>query len=182
MSSVARMKKSEAVVLALSLLAIVSPLLKSVDAKGTGKCVWYGVCGKNPDHKGDDLNSYCLNCLAEGQEPKEMENEEARKLLMEVCPHFEKELGSSNPKVCCDYDMVKEMAKGYESAKALFGTCPTCYYNFVKNFCATTCSPHQEDFVEVNKIYEGNKTSCGGSDPGPGKKEKICLLNVEGSR
>ena len=33
--------------------------------------------------------------------------------------------------------------------------CPTCYWNFVKNFCDLTCSPHQDQFVKPTGFIEG---------------------------
>ena len=48
------------------------------------------------------------------------------------------------------------MKKNFELPKGLIGqTCPTCYYNFRKNFCDVTCHPRQSNFVRVDKVATG---------------------------
>jgi hypothetical protein len=44
----------------------------------------------------------------------------------------------------------------FASYRALsFTRCPTCYYNFRKNFCDLTCHPRQSRFLRTDKRVEG---------------------------
>ena len=89
-----------------------------------------------------------------------------------MCPHFREELGE-NPDVCCSASQVMLMKSQYEQAKTLLGNCPTCYDNWKKNFCASTCSPRMSDFVKVTKTTTQEKQMCGGMLDGKAER----LLN-----
>ena len=66
---------------------------------------------------------------------------------------------------------VTMMKSQYEQARAILGTCPTCYDNWRKNFCASTCHPRMSDFVKVTKTYDGPKERCGGQLDETGKED-----------
>ena len=139
---------------------------------GEGKCIWYGTCGKNPNGvaTGSSPNGQCLNCYRPDKSPSPLPPE-ARKMLFEACPHFQNK-SDDNPKFCCTPQQIEDMHTGFEMAKQLLNKCPTCYLNFRKNFCASTCSPVQSQFLRVSNesIITGKKEPCGKWDKvDPGK-------------
>jgi hypothetical protein len=58
------------------------------------------------------------------------------------------------------------MNKKFGIARQLLNICPTCFLNFRKNFCASTCSPVQKKFLKVseNNIIKRKKEPCGDWD------------------
>ena len=128
-----------------------------------GMCVWYGNCGPNPMSQTNE----CLNCYAgkSGKPPKPLLDADSKTQLFEACPHFREEYGE-DPKVCCTPRQIKDMNKKFGIARQLLNSCPTCFLNFRKNFCASTCSPVQKNFLKVseNNIIKRKKEPCGDWD------------------
>ena len=122
-------------------------------------CLWNGICGYNPLFEGDDTR--CLNCYV-NEPAHKLNNATAVQVLFEVCPHFREELGE-DPSVCCSVSQVMSMKANYEQAKTILGTCPTCYDNWKKNFCASTCHPQMSDFIKVTQTRNITKQACGGA-------------------
>ena len=59
-------------------------------------------------------------------------------------------------KLCCSTRQLRDLKANFQMVSTfLAGTCPTCYWNFRKNFCDLTCSPDQASFIEADKIVEG---------------------------
>ncbi len=76
-------------------LASFSGLALGYDSKG--HCVWYDVCGADPDPP-NPMNPHCLNCNYNGsaiQLDKEFDT-----LLDEACPHLRKDL-DGDLRLCC---------------------------------------------------------------------------------
>ena len=128
-----------------------------------GMCLWYGNCGPNPMSQTNE----CLNCYAgkSGKPPKTLLDADSKTQLFEACPHFREEYGE-DPKVCCTPRQIKDMNKKFGIARQLLNSCPTCFLNFRKNFCASTCSPVQKNFLKVseNNIIKRKKEPCGDWD------------------
>ena len=128
-----------------------------------GMCLWYGNCGPNPISPTNE----CLNCYAgkSGKPPKPLLDADSKTQLFEACPHFREEYGE-DPKVCCTPRQIKDMNKKFGIARQLLNSCPTCFLNFRKNFCASTCSPVQKNFLKVseNNIIKRKKEPCGDRD------------------
>ena len=161
------------------LLRIISLLvLLSYSHGDDGSCIWYGNCGRNP------ANGKCLNCYRNDTKPSTL-SAEAKEMLFEACPHFredpnvcdQKDPNNCNPKVCCTKRQIESMGgkEGFALAKQFLNNCPTCYLNWRKNFCASTCSPVQNKFLRISKangeltIRNGKMEPCGSFstiDPG----------------
>ena len=145
------------------LLLVVVALAGLTEAQ-EGTCLWRGVCGYNPKYEGDDTR--CLNCYVE-EKPRRLQNDTALKLLFDVCPHFREDLGE-DPYVCCTPFQIESLKYGYNQAEGILGSCPTCFANFKKNFCGSTCHPQMASFSKATKIHRGKKEACGGR-PDPSK-------------
>lgn len=37
---------------------------------------------------------------------------------------------------------------------AFFGDCPTCFHNFMMQFCDMTCRPDHDTFLEITQTVE----------------------------
>ena len=144
----------------LHMAALFAIFSKACSISNEGTCVWRGNCGKNPDSP----IGQCLGCYVgkEGNPPQALPDE-SKKILFEACPHFNSSEYSKNPKFCCTPRQIKDMAKGFGVARQLLDKCPTCYLNFRKNFCASTCSPVQSKFLQVSEknVIKGKKEPCG---------------------
>jgi len=117
-----------------------------------GQCVWYDKCGKDPDYPVSDT-IHNLNCAYEG--PGKAANQEQFEIIKEICPHLVPEDGSV-PDLCCSLQQLKDIKENFQITKNLLDRgCPTCYYNFRKNFCDMTCHPRQSRFVRVDNTVEG---------------------------
>ena len=58
--------------------------------------------------------------------------------------------------LCCSTRQLRDLETSFAIPKQfLEATCPTCWYNFRKNFCDMTCSPHQASFVKADRIVTG---------------------------
>jgi Niemann-Pick C1 protein len=51
------------------------------------------------------------------------------------------------------------LKKSFVAAEGMLGRCPTCYYNFRKNFCDMTCRPDQSLFLKT-KVINATKIPC----------------------
>ena len=145
----------------MQLIAVLAIISNVYGINDEGTCIWYGNCGKNSVGK-------CLNCYTEGKPPTKLKNDEARNALFKACPHFRDEYGE-DPKVCCTLQQIEDLNVGFDMARPLLGKCPTCFLNFRKNFCASTCSPTQNTFLNVTKTIKGKKEPCGADPNSEGK-------------
>ncbi len=130
-------------------------LSKAFDTKG-GHCLWYGVCGPDPSLSPAAGASHCLNCNYEGDAKLLSSDYDA--LLDEACPHLRKDL-EGDLHLCCSPAQLLDLKTNFELAGALLARCPTCMYNFRKNFCDMTCRPDQSKFLRT-KLIEGPKKPC----------------------
>jgi len=126
-------------------------------APSNDQCIMYDTCGWNPDCE-DGVGCYgnqFLNCRYDGA-PKPADNE-ALELLQSECPHLYDELTATGEvNLCCSTRQLRDLQSNFGMVSAfLAGTCPTCWYNFRKNFCDLTCSPKQASFVGANSYVEG---------------------------
>jgi hypothetical protein len=117
-----------------------------------GHCVWYDKCGRDPDYPPSDTK-HTLNCAYDGA-PKSA-NSEQIDILRDICPHLIPEDGSV-PDLCCSPSQLRDIKENFAITKNLLDRgCPTCYYNFRKNFCDLTCHPRQSRFVRVDNMTTG---------------------------
>lgn len=123
-----------------------------VDPYGSdGHCVWYDECGKDPDYPPQDT-SHNLNCAYDGA--AKPIGSSMFEIVKEVCPHLIPEDGSM-PELCCSEKQLVTIQTNFQLPQAIIErSCPTCYYNFRKNFCDLTCHPRQSRFLEAT-IIEG---------------------------
>ena len=138
----------------LTLLTLVT-LSRAFDTEG-GHCLWYDVCGPDPSSPPETAAKHCLNCKYEGAAkllPSEYES-----ILDEACPHLRKDLGG-DLHLCCSPQQLQDLKSNFMMAGALLGRCPTCMYNFRKNFCDMTCRPDQSKFLKT-KLIDGPKKPC----------------------
>ena len=57
-----------------------------------------------------------------------------------------------NDGICCSERQLDALIENFQTPKSIIAQqCPTCYYNFITNFCDMTCSPHQTDFVRPDR-------------------------------
>jgi len=125
------------------------------------QCIWYDTCGWNP-HCADGVGCngvQFLNCRADPDDPSpQPADEEALGLLESECPHMYEELvkPGAEVKLCCSTRQLRDLQTNFQMVSVfLAATCPTCYWNFRKNFCDLTCSPDQASFVKADSFVEG---------------------------
>ena len=54
--------------------------------------------------------------------------------------------------ICCSEKQLNALITNFLTPKSIIAEqCPTCYYNFITNFCDMTCSPNQTDYVRPDK-------------------------------
>lgn len=176
----------------LSLFLIGSSSLVSCVVNGGenwgDKCIIRGTCGPNPSGSRDMFgNTNCLNCKLETPErAKKLADKEAIDLMYSACPHLRTEFeqdpaqNAANPRVCCTKRQVQIMESSFGQANDLMGRCPTCYANWRKNFCATTCLPGNYEFLKIateqeeengknvtkEMIINAPQAACGGDASG----------------
>ena len=125
----------------------------TVDVKHEpGRCIWYGQCVSYkylPDFTNSMANCFYNGPARSGTDP------DFYALLAEVCPWYAK---GNDTKVCCDTSQLKALQTQTGVPQELFSRCPACYRNFMHHFCATTCSPDQSQFFEVEPGYAQNCT------------------------
>ena len=122
-------------------------------SRGGGHCVWYGVCGEDPDV---DMDHRKLNCLYSG--PAKRAPDLDASLLAEACPHLARELADpvdGSVSLCCDTTQLQDLKRAFALPESLLGRCPACLANFRKNFCDMTCRPDQSRFVNATKVVHG---------------------------
>jgi len=127
------------------------------------ECIWYDTCGWNPHCVVVDGVPGCnevqfLNCRADPNDPSpKPADEEALDLLQSECPHMYDELTAEGEvRLCCSTRQLRDLKTSFAKVSPfLAATCPTCWYNFRKNFCDLTCSPDQASFVKPNKFVSG---------------------------
>lgn len=108
-----------------------------------GRCTWYKQCAFN------SLTQGAYNCYYNGLAKEPSEDKELWSLINSTCPQY------SNTKVCCDVEQMKTLADQTQVARSLFARCPACFTNFMKHFCATTCSPDMSTFIEPVDSSDG---------------------------
>ena len=120
---------------------------------GEGHCIWYDACGWDPDYAGNDPSKiHFLNCHYTG--PAKPATEEMREILAETCPHLYE--GGQPQDLCCSKRQLNDLKTNFVTPQLIIEPeCPTCYYNFKKNFCDLTCRPDQSKFVRVDHTIEG---------------------------
>ena len=118
-----------------------------------GHCVWYDACGWDPDYAGNDPSKiHYLNCHYTG--PAKPATEEMLELLAETCPHLYE--GGQPQALCCSKRQLMDLKTNFVTPQQIIEPiCPTCYYNFKKNFCDLTCRPDHSKFVRVDHTIEG---------------------------
>jgi len=140
------------------LLLIFTLTAANIAAPPEDQCMMYDTCGWNPDcEDGMGCNEVqFLICKYDGP-PKPAEGAEALELLQSECPHLYDELTATGEvNLCCSTRQLRDLKTNFAMVSSfLAGTCPTCYYNFRKNFCDFTCSPKQASFVGANSYVEG---------------------------
>ena len=58
--------------------------------------------------------------------------------------------------LCCSLRQLKDLQTNFGTPQQLMMPgCPTCYYNFRKNFCDMTCHPRQSDYVRADHLVTG---------------------------
>ena len=67
--------------------------------------------------------------------------------------------------LCCSLRQLTDLKVNFVTPQLFIEPyCPTCYYNFRKNFCDMTCSPDQSMFVRANNVVEGPGYDLGDGD------------------
>ena len=127
--------------------------LASCLAQQPGQCIFYDSCGWDPDYE-DGMGGnqiHYLNCAYDG--PPKRASQEQLEILKEACPHL---YTGGEQDLCCSLKQLNDLKVNFVTPQTLIEpTCPTCYYNFKKNFCDMTCSPDQSMFVRANNIVQG---------------------------
>merc|ERR1711942_53675 len=136
-----------------------SPVLSS---EGHGECVWYDVCGWDQDYGPDGGNRmHFLNCHYSG--PAIPASQQQVDLVKEVCPHLYTEGEKLN--LCCSLRQLRDLKENFATPQQLIEeTCPTCWYNFRKNFCDMTCSSHHSKFIRADNLVDGPGFDLGDGD------------------
>ncbi|XP_072021310.1 NPC intracellular cholesterol transporter 1-like [Amphiura filiformis] len=116
-----------------------------------GTCIWYGQCGH------DDSNPpKPQNCLYNGP-AKQLIDPEGLKILEDHCPWLVG--GANGTYTCCDTNQLKTFANQTGQANQLLSRCPSCYRNFLENYCEMTCDPGNSQFVNATKIAKDDDTN-----------------------
>jgi len=118
-----------------------------------GQCIWYDKCGWDIDYGPDGGHGvHFLNCHYDG--PAKPATAQQIELVKEVCPHLYTEGEELN--LCCSLKQLQDLKDNFVTPQLLIEpNCPTCYYNFKKNFCDMTCSDQQNKFVRADHIVQG---------------------------
>jgi Niemann-Pick C1 protein len=111
-----------------------------------GKCILKGSC----DTKQNLLGDVAVPCV-EKHDPYHMVDQDAREVLMRLCPSLF--LESEDPLLCCSTDQVYEMETNFQMPDQLgLSRCPSCQYNWRLTFCEMTCSPRQSEFIQISNF------------------------------
>lgn len=85
----------------------------------------------------------------EVHDPHHIEDDDALDALYEICPELS--AGKENPLLCCGPDQIYAMQESFKIPMQLgLSRCPSCLHNWRTNFCQSTCSPNQSDFLKVS--------------------------------
>ena len=77
-----------------------------------------------------------LNCHYTG--PAKPATGEMLEILAEACPHLYE--GGAPQNLCCSKRQLMDLKTNFVTPQQIIEpVCPTCYYNFKKNFCDLTC-------------------------------------------
>ncbi|RCH99993.1 hypothetical protein CU098_002250, partial [Rhizopus stolonifer] len=79
------------------------------------------------------------------------ESSSFRKLLVNTCG-VEYMTGPT----CCDESQLDSLVSQVKQAKAIIGSCPACWKNFLQFWCSFTCSPNQSTFVNITAAEPTN--------------------------
>ncbi|XP_037661477.1 NPC intracellular cholesterol transporter 1 [Choloepus didactylus] len=99
-------------------------------------CVWYGECGIASGDKR-------YNCEYSG--PPIPLPEAGYDLVQELCPGF----FFDNVSLCCDVWQLQTLKDNLQLPLQFLSRCPSCFYNLMNLFCELTCSPRQNQFLNV---------------------------------
>ena len=102
--------------------------------------MWYGQCGTDGGHP-----PKAQNCLYNGP-AKPLTDPEGLALLKDHCPWL---IGDDETYTCCDTAQLKTFSNQTGQANQLLSRCPSCYRNFLENYCQMTCSPGNSQFVNA---------------------------------
>ncbi|KAL1418221.1 hypothetical protein MTO96_026104 [Rhipicephalus appendiculatus] len=80
-------------------------------------------------------------------------SDKSMEILKDICPDL---VSGQGKEFCCDNDQVSALGTNLQLMRALISNCPSCFFNLARVFCMVTCSPHQDDFLEVTQF---NKTT-----------------------
>ena len=132
-------------------LAVVAVV--AVVAEEEGHCIWYDTCGWDQDYGPDGGNRvHFLNCHYTG--PGKPASAEQTEIIREICPHLFTE--GEPLTLCCSLRQLVDLQTNFLTPQGLIeAECPTCYYNFKKNFCDMTCSSDQSQFVRADHVVTG---------------------------
>lgn len=115
-----------------------------VDAAAS-QCVMRGACGIDPE------TDKPMPCIDNG--PPKAVSDKSMEILKGICPDL---VSGQGKEFCCDNDQVTALGTNLEVMRSLIANCPSCFFNLARVFCMVTCSPHQDDFLEVTQF---NKTT-----------------------
>lgn len=62
--------------------------------------------------------------------------------------------GQNNTYACCSIKQLSALEQSLSLSKALLNRCPSCANNFAQLHCITTCSPQQNQTVQVTKVMK----------------------------
>ena len=71
-------------------------------------------------------------------------------LVEELCPWYAK---GKDTKICCDKNMLETLKESILPAQNFLQRCPSCFTDFMRLFCATTCDPNAATFMDVNEFF-----------------------------
>ncbi|KAL5488039.1 NCR1 [Sanghuangporus weigelae] len=101
------------------------------------RCAMRGHCGSKTGWGKQ------LPCPYDGP-PQEVENDDARNLLVEVCG-----LQFAEGPVCCTQGQMETLRDNFDTVETLVGSCPACRNNFRSFFCSLTCARNQGSFLNI---------------------------------
>ena len=114
-----------------------------------GLCLWYGQCEKTALGW---QNCYD-NTPARSVDP----DSDVYQLVEELCPWYAK---GKDTKICCDENMLLTLKDTITPAKNFLQRCPSCFTDFMKLFCATTCDPDAASFMDVYELFWNPTTNA----------------------
>ena len=119
-----------------------------------GHCVWYGQCGESSTTQKE------LNCYYNGTAKRVLDEQNGQKLLaglQTLCPNIYK---GENTTTCCNYNMFMTLSSNMQIPAAMLSRCPSCWHDFRDLYCASTCDPHQSNFIQVLGVNGSPGSVC----------------------